>query len=60
MKRVFAAAAALLMMLTLAACDAKLEPLPMGGFVLGCMAAGVVITLASVFLSIRIMEKKEF
>lgn len=44
----------------LAGAAAKLETLPMGGFVLGCMAAGVVITLASVFLSIRIMEKKEF
>ena len=28
MKRVFAAAVVLLMILTLAACDAKLEPLP--------------------------------
>lgn len=37
-----------------------LDARSMGGFVAACFAAGIVITCISLFLSIRIMEKKEF
>lgn len=39
---------------------AKLDKLPLGGFVAGTIAVTLVLTAVSVFISVRIMEKKEF
>lgn len=39
---------------------ARLEKLPMAGFVAGAIAVALILTVVSVWISVRIMEKKEF